>query len=85
MGGYLTVAEFVEKYKDRYDIIYANGNLTYEEAAKDQLLQSYTFVGDSSKNILVQIENRTTTGGEDKIPLFTIPRSAVRGKRLETR
>lgn len=84
MGGYLTVAEFVEKYKDRYDIIYANGNLTYEEAAKDQLLQSYTFVGetkyhlmltpksgvgDSSKNILVQIENRTTTGGEDKIHL----------------
>lgn len=82
MGGYLTVAEFVEKYKDSYDIVFANGKLPYEEAAKDQLLQSYDFVGetkynllltpkngDSSKQIRAQIENRTTSGGEDKIPL----------------
>lgn len=84
MGGYLTVAEFVEKYKDRYDIVYSNAKLPYEEAAKEQLLQSYDYVGetkyhlsltpksgvgDSSKWIAVQIENRTTSGGEDKIPL----------------
>ncbi|MDE6733760.1 MAG: hypothetical protein K2J77_12910 [Oscillospiraceae bacterium] len=91
MGGYLTVAEFVKKYKDRYDIVYANGKLPYEEAAKEQLLQSYDYVGetkyhlfltakngdgDSSKRIAVQIENRTTSGGEDKIPL---PEAIVTG------
>ncbi len=82
MGGYLTVAEFVEKYKDRYDIAYANGNLSYEEA-KELLLQSYDYVGeekyhlsltlkgegDSAKRVFAQVENRTTSGGEDKIPL----------------
>lgn len=82
-GGYITVADFVAKYKDRYDIVYQNANLPYEEAG-EYLLQSVDYVGDwkyhllltpkagvgdSSKKISVQIENRTTTGGEDKIPL----------------
>lgn len=89
MGGYLTVAEFVEKYKDRYDIFWANGNMSYEEA-KDQLLQSYDYVGedkyhlsltlkgegDSAKRVYARIENRTTSGGEDKIPL---PEAIVTG------
>ncbi len=35
-GGYVTVAEFVEKYKDAYDITYKDG--TYEER-KDYLLE----------------------------------------------
>ncbi len=35
-GGYITVAEFVEKYKDAYDITYKDG--TYEER-KDHLLE----------------------------------------------
>lgn len=84
VGGYMTVADFVEKYKDRYSIVYVNANLSYEEAVKEYLLQSCDFVGeekyhlsltpkdgvgDSSNWILVQIENRTTSGGEDKIPL----------------
>lgn len=82
-GGYITVADFVEKYKDRYDVVYQNANLPYEEAG-EYLLQSYDYVGDwkyhllltpkagvgdSSKRITVQIENRKTSGGEDKIPL----------------
>lgn len=84
MGGYMTVADFVEKYKDRYDIVYVKANLPYEEAVKEYLLQSYDYVGrweyhlsltpkdgvgDSSDKLYVQIENRTTSGGEDKIPL----------------
>lgn len=84
MGGYLTVADFVKKYKDKYDIVYMNANLPYEEAVKEYLLQSYDYVGewkynlsltpkdgvgDSSDKLYVQIENRTTSGGEDKIPL----------------
>lgn len=35
-GGYITVADFVEKYKDKYDIVYKDG--TYEER-KDYLLE----------------------------------------------
>lgn len=89
MGGYFTVAEFVEKYKDRYDIVFANGKLPYEEA-KDQLLQSSDYVGedkyhlvltlkgegDSAKRVYAKVENRTTSGGEDKIPL---PEAIVTG------
>lgn len=84
MGGYMTVADFVEKYKDRYDIVYTKANLPYEEAVKEYLLQSFDYVGqweyylsltpkdgvgDNTDKLYVQIENRTTSGGEDKIPL----------------
>ena len=84
MSGYISVADFVEKYKDRYDIMYTTDGvrLPYDEAG-DYLIYSWDYTGEWKYNLLltpkegvgkpdtqikVQLQNRKTSG-EEKIPV----------------